>query len=34
MDVSADHVAGWKKWCAWKAVAMFGHSSIVPREEL
>jgi hypothetical protein len=34
MDVSADHVAGWKKWCAWKAVAVFGASSIVPREEL
>ena len=34
MDVSAEHVAGWKKWCAWKAVCWFGHSSIVPREEL
>ena len=34
MDVSADHVASWKKWCAWKAVCWFGGSSIVPREEL
>lgn len=34
MDVSADHVSNWKKWIAWKAVALFGGSSIVPREEL
>ena len=34
MDVSADHVSDWKKWVAWKCVALFGYSSIVPREEL
>lgn len=34
MDVSAEHVSGWKKWVAWKCVALFGGSSIVPREEL
>tara|TARA_Y100000385_G_scaffold102047_1_gene105500 strand:- start:288 stop:758 length:471 start_codon:yes stop_codon:yes gene_type:complete len=34
MDVSADHVSGWKKWVAWKTVALFGGSSIVPRDEL
>jgi hypothetical protein len=34
MDVSADHVSSWKKWVAWKTVALFGWSSIVPREEL
>lgn len=34
MDVSADHVSNWKKWVAWKTVALFGGSSIVPREEL
>ena len=34
MDVSADHVSGWKKWVAWKTVSLFGWSSIVPRDEL
>jgi hypothetical protein len=34
MDVSADHVSNWKKWVAWKCVALFGGSSIVPRDEL
>lgn len=30
----ADHVPSWKQWLAHKAVALFGASSIVPREEL
>ena len=34
MDVSAEHISDWKKWLAWKAVDVFGYSSIVPREEL
>ena len=34
MDVSADHISDWKKVIAHKAVSLFGHSSIVPREEL
>jgi len=34
MDVSAEHIAGWKKWCAWKAVCWFGFSSMAPRDEL
>src|SRR6056300_1495216 len=30
----SEHVAGWKQWLAHKAVVLFGHNSIVPREEL
>ena len=30
----SDHVPSWKQWLAHKAVAVFGASSIVPREEL
>ena len=30
----SEHVPAWKQWCAHKAVVLFGHSSIVPREEL
>lgn len=30
----SEHVPVWKQWCAHKAVVLFGHSSIVPREEL